>query len=70
MSLEAVIDAQEDRKNRGIARALVKLAKGAGKFTTAVSAGLAAAAIGDATAAQHILTEFNATLYKVLKIFI
>jgi hypothetical protein len=70
MSLEAVIDAQEDRKNRGIARALVKLAKGAGKFTTAVSAGLAAAAIGDATAAQHILTEFNAILDKVLKIFI
>ena len=57
-------------KTAGLHGRLVKLAKGAGKFTTAVSAGLAAAAIGDATAAQHILTEFNAILDKVLKIFI
>ena len=70
MSQEVVNDAQEDRKNRGIARALVKFAKGADKFTTAVSAGLAAAAIGDATAAQHILTQFNAILDKLRKTFI
>jgi hypothetical protein len=57
-------------KNRGIARALVTLAKGAAGFTVAVSAGLAAAAIGDATAAQHILTQFSAILDKILKIFI
>jgi len=70
MSQEVVNDAQEDQKNRGIARALVKFAKGADKFTTAVSAGLAAAAIGDATAAQHILTQFNANVDKLRKTFI
>ena len=57
-------------KNRGIVRALVNLAKVAVRFATAVSAGLAAAAIGDPTAAHHILAQFNATLDKLLKIFI
>ena len=63
--------AREDRKNRGIARAAGDIVpKARHKFTTAVSAGLAAAAIGDATAAQHILTQFNAILDKLRKTFI
>ena len=69
MSQATFNDAQDDRKKRGIVRGLVNLAKGAVGFATAVSAGLAVAAIGDPTAAHHILVQFHATLDKLLKIF-
>jgi hypothetical protein len=50
-------------------RGLVNLAKAAAGFTTAVTAGLTTAVIGDPIAAQHILAQFNAILDKLLKIF-
>jgi hypothetical protein len=62
-------DEQGDRKNCKIMRGLVNLAKAAAGFTTAVTAGLTAAVIGDPIAAQHILAQFNAILDKLLKIF-
>jgi hypothetical protein len=62
-------DEQDDRKNRQIMRGLVNLAKAAAGFTTAVTAGLTTAVIGDPIAAQHILAQFNAILDKLLKIF-
>ena len=62
-------DEQDDRKNRKIMRGLVNLAKAAAGFTTAVTAGLTTAVIGDPIAAQHILAQFNAILDKLLKIF-
>jgi hypothetical protein len=62
-------DEEDDRKNRKIMRGLVNLAKAAAGFTTAVTAGLTTAVIGDPIAAQHILAQFNAILDKLLKIF-
>jgi hypothetical protein len=62
-------DEQDDRKNRQIMRGLVNLAKAAAGFTTAVTAGLTTAVIGDPIAAQHILAQFSAILDKLLKIF-
>ena len=62
-------DAQDDLKNRQIMRGLVNLSKAAAGFTTAVTAELTVAVIGDPIAAQHILTQFNAILDKLFKIF-
>ena len=70
LSKPPLSDEHDDRKNRQIMRWLVNLAKAAAGFTTAVTAGLMAAGIGDPIAAQPILAQFNAILDKLLKVFL